>query len=293
MADILQGIGNTGRFLGELAQNIADPQRQQFQRQQQLLRQKALFDAQSEFQRGSALNAANLERQEGINAATIEAANIKAQADRQTALGKIAGDTSLPPWMQEEAWLGLGVPADRIPRLEGLGPRQRDPAAFQQQLSPLDFSTIGRESAETANLLSQTDARRPPEPRARTKFDFFPPDFQFTGQQAAQAGGGIFNPPAGSRNLNPAGLPVNQELQGLFRALKSSEPELILDQFGRSTGEFTPATVPLNEATKAAYQQRIMEIIMPGLTPQAGAQGAPAAPARSLDSILADTEQRF
>ncbi len=205
MANIPQAIGNAGRYAGEWLSNIADPQRQQFQRRQQLLRQRSLYDAQSEMSRQSALNTAN-----------IEQARIGAKADDRATFGKIATDAAAPPWMKEQAMLRMGVPADQIPRLEGLGPRQIDPAAFQPQMTPLNEADIFNKRAQGQDYLSQAANRRP---RAPVAGDFAPTGFQFNPEQAVQALGGNAPEPR-ARNIwdfvpDAATVPVGNAMRSV------------------------------------------------------------------------------
>ncbi len=193
------GRRNPLEFLAEFAGNIIDPQRQQFRRAQTLQGQRESARAQS---------AAS--RQETVNVAGIEEANIRASSalavERERAkqaqnkvLADIFSNTGLPintRGLAGERLLGQGS----IRRLPGPGPTAFDPVNFNRQTGlevaqGLQATGAGAESsARAAEQVKQTSAlgsaARLAEFLGRTgELSFIDPGTRFSGAGAERIAG--------------------------------------------------------------------------------------------------------
>ncbi len=202
MPDILGALGSAGRYGGEWLQNIADPKRQQHQRDAELLRQEWLLKNQSDLAKQSALNAGLRERTERESKTN----ELKAYLDAMR-------DSSLPPSLREHFGMQAGAPAEAFPRKPGLGPRALDPTGFIPQMNPL-------QEAQAFNY--RATGQKALEPRAPNQWDFVQ---GLDPTQQARAVGGLNEAPIAAEPtefdwlnsaLKAAGLTVPKYGEGFF-----------------------------------------------------------------------------
>ncbi len=155
MADIFGALGAAGRYGGEWLQNIADPRRQQYQRDAELQRQQWMLDDQTELSKQSALNAAA--REQGERAAATA---------RMQEQYKAMSNIEQPPWMRTQASERLNYQVPRVPLPEGMNPDaeyllRTDPNAWDVPMNPLQESEMFQNRMMGRNYGSLADTRRP------------------------------------------------------------------------------------------------------------------------------------
>jgi len=156
MPNIGNVLGGIGRGVGEFALNLANPQRQQFQHEAQMMKMKALMEAQQQQgQRSFLMDTLQKE---------LDARAAESEAQRQNALALAGlqqlGNQGIPGDVKASLAMRGGVPEHaipRVPRQEGYtGPdylKAFDPAAWQPQMNPLQQAQIGSLQASTAKDL--------------------------------------------------------------------------------------------------------------------------------------------
>lgn len=150
MPDILRGIGNAAKFGGEWIQNIADPNRQKYQRATELAQQKYLYDQQNQAMRDNALNDTNIKIQQMQN-----------EADKFQQWRELATSPNSSPFMMEQGFIGMGGEPNAVPR-DGTGPRiQPDPSFFMRPMTPLQEAEIFERQNRGFDLGQQGLMQRP------------------------------------------------------------------------------------------------------------------------------------
>ena len=185
MPNILGALGNVGKFAGEWAMNMGDPQRQQFQRNMELQRMKYILEGQ---------------RDSALNRAAREEIRMQGERDKTTQQYNTMRDANLPSWARSEAAgrLDYTVPPIAAPDITNPGARAllRDsPTAWDEPMSPLQMSEIDK------NLAAGIADRRIPEPRAPNKWDIVG---ELSGDQRVRAVGGL--PPEATPAADPTDL---------------------------------------------------------------------------------------
>jgi len=155
MPNIGNILGGIGRGAGEFALNLANPQRQQFQHEAQMMKMKALMEAQQQgTQRSFLMDTLQKE---------LDARAAESEAQRQNALALAGlqqlGNQGIPGDVRASLAMRGGVPEHAIPRVPTqpgyTGPgylKAFDPTAWQPQPTPLEQAHANYYNAYAQNL---------------------------------------------------------------------------------------------------------------------------------------------